>query len=81
MSTAVYKINKRFDYTDAGRLERYLYRKGYTATVESGWPNYGEIRITSNAPSGVLNSAVDAATMNYCGECRRRLKALDDHML
>lgn len=80
MPTAIYKINRRFDYCDADTLRRYLMKIGVDALVETGYPS-DEIRITSNAPASVLNDAVDRATMKYCDECTRRLKELGEHLL
>jgi hypothetical protein len=80
MATAIYKINRRFDYCDAATLKSYLQRKGVHARVESGYPA-DEIRITSDASANVINEAVDAATMRYCPECIRRLQSLADHVI
>lgn len=80
MPTAIYKVNRRFDYCDADRLRHYLWSKGVNATVEPGYP-LAEIHITSDAPLELLNEAVDRATMRYCDSCVRKLRSLDDHML
>ena len=80
MATAIYKIDRRFDYCDADRLRSYLWSKGIDAQVESGYPK-PEIRITSNAPVDVINKAVEMAVMHYCPTCVRRLHTLSDHMI
>lgn len=80
MPTAIYKVNRRFDYRDADRLRRYLWSKGVNAKVETGYP-LDEIHITANAPAELLNEAVERATMRYCDACVQRLRSLDDHML